>query len=564
MLGSVGARRSLRWWRSHTLRGVSKLESSPPPQMNPPVRREPRPPTVSGLLLAAVKENWRRLRTMSTALWLLGVLAVESIIATIVPQEVNVPQTVAEWRTGEAGPGTAVSETLDLIGAYDMYASPLFLMTLLLLFTSLTACLIPRIRGWWRITRRSVPPLTRHLGDQEHVQEIITDLEPEAAHATVRGELADRGYRTRDGAADDRGRTQVAAEKGVVVREGGSLLFHLSFYVLLVAIILGQLLTFEGFVGVTEGETFTDTEIGYWIAEPGRWFGSEDHSGFQLTNDDFRVEWFRDPEFGGTPRVFEADVTIETADGDTRTAMVKGNNPIVVDGFKIHLLGWGYAPRVVVREGNEVVFDGFITTTVNDTGAFRGAVKAPAAEPDVGLDLFLIPYAPDGDDGQPVITGAPWADAPLLAFRSYAGDLQLSAAQNVNTLNTELLTEGPRGGLRPGQIVQLPGSDVSVEFAELRQWTNFQVSRRPQVPWLLLGAGLLLIGLLPALYAYRRRVWVGVERSPDGRTLVVVAGRSFQRQQAFEGEFDELAGDLRAALDAPDLTPAPRDEVAPR
>ena len=542
---------------------MSNLESSPPPQMNPPVRREPRPPSVSGMVLAAVKENWRRLRTMRTALWLLGVLAVESIVATVVPQEINVPQTVAEWRSGESGPGTVVSGVLDAIGAYDVYASPLFLMTLLLLFTSLTACLLPRIRAWWRITRHSVPPVTRHIGTQEHVERLTTGLDPEAAHATARGFLADRGWRTRDGELGQDG-TQVAAEKGVVLREGGSLLFHLSFYVLLVAIVLGQLLTFEGFVGVTEGETFTDTEVGYWIADPGRWFGPEDHSRFQLTNDEFRVEWFRDPQFGGTPRVFEADVTIETRDGTVREATVRGNNPVVVDGFKVHLLGWGYAPRVIVREGRDVVHDGFLATTVNDNGAFRGAVKAPAADPDVGLDVFLIPFAPPGDDGQPVVTGAPWADAPLLVFRSYTGDLQLSAAQNVNTLNTDLLTEGPRGGLRLGQVVELPDSDVTVEFAELRRWTNFQVSRRPQVPWLLLGAGLLLIGLLPALYAYRRRLWVGIERSGDGRTLVTVAGRAFQRPQAFEDEFAELADDLRTALDAPDLTPAARDEVGQR
>lgn len=542
---------------------MSRIESTPPPQMNPPVRREPRPPSVSGLLLAAVKENWRRLRTMRTALWLLGVLAVESIVATIVPQEVNVPETVADWRSGEAGPGRTVSEGLDLLGAYDVYASPLFLMTLLLLFTSLTACLVPRIRGWWRITRHSVPPLTRHLGDQDHVTTMATRLGPDEAQATVRGRLAEAGYRTRDGELVGRG-TQVAGEKGVALREGGSLLFHLSFYVLLVSIVLGQLLTFEGFVGVVEGETFTDTEIGYWIADPGRWFGPEDHSGFQVTNDEFRVEWFRDPEFGGTPRVFEADLTITTADGETRTAMVKGNSPVVIDGFKVHLLGWGYAPRVVVRQGREVVYDGFLTTTVNEeTGAFRGAVKAPAADPDVGLDAFLVPYAPEGDDGQPVLTGAPWADAPLLVFRSFTGDLQLSAAQNVNTLDTTLLEEGPRGGLRLGQVAELPG-DVTVEFAELRRWTNFQVSRRPQVPGLLFGSALLLGGLVPALYAYRRRVWVGIERAADGRTLVTVAGRAFQRPQAFEDEFAELAEDLRLALDAPDLTPSPHDQVVPR
>ena len=93
---------------------MSKIESSPPPQMNPPVRREPRPPSVSGLFLAALRENWRRLRTMRTALWILGILSVESIIATIVPQEINVPQTVADWRSGEAGPGEAGASGIDV------------------------------------------------------------------------------------------------------------------------------------------------------------------------------------------------------------------------------------------------------------------------------------------------------------------------------------------------------------------------------------------------------------------------------------------------------------------
>ena len=81
------------------------------------------------------------------------------------------------------------------------------------------------------------------------------------------------------------------------------------------------------------------------------------------------------------------------------------------------------------------------------------------------------------------------------------------------------------------------------------------------MPFLLLGAGLMLLGLLPALYAYRRRIWVRAERQPDGGTLVTVAGRAFQRPQAFEEEFDDLVDRLRRATgsaeDPPGTEPGP-------
>jgi cytochrome c biogenesis protein len=536
---------------------VNKIDSFDPPKMNPARVSEPRPPTVKGLFTAAVRDAWRRLRTMRTALYLLGVVGLESILATIVPQRANVPSTVNAWLDGTEGPGRVVSEVLQAVGAFEVYTSPLFIATLLLLFTSLTACLIPRFKSWWRITRHSVPPLTRHLGAQEHVARFETTLSVHEAAASVRGVLSDRRFRTRDGSLGDDAGTQVAAEKGLVLREGGSLIFHVSFYILLVSIILGQLTTFEGFASVTEGEAFTDTQIGYGIYEPGRWWQPTDHAGFTLQMDEFNVDWIRDPlaPGAGTPTVFESDVTLTLADGTVTQEQIRNNHPLVVDGFKIHLLGWGYAPLVRIREGATVVYEGFVTTVFNDDEfAFTGVVKAPAASPDLGLEVFLVPYAPEGDDGAPVFTGAPWADAPVLAYQSWTGDLNLSATPNVGELNTTQMTEGSFGFLRPGQIFPIGGT-ATLEFVELRQWTNLQVSRRPQVPWLLLGAGLLLIGLLPALYAYRRRVWVGIAPSDEGRTIVTLAGRAFQRPQAFEDEFVRLDADVRSAVTATPLDP---------
>nr|WP_274387445.1 cytochrome c biogenesis protein ResB [Salsipaludibacter albus] len=500
---------------------------------------------------------------MKTALIILAVLGVQTLLATVVPQEPNVPATVADWRSGVAGPGTAVSQVIDVFGGYDVYGSPLFLALLLLLFTSLTACLVPRIRAFWRSARHGRPPLSRNITRQEHVATFASPLAADEVHARTRTLLARRRHRLRSADADDLGDGQVAAEKGIVSREGGSLLFHLSFYVLLVGIVLGQLTGFLGQVGVVEGSGFTDTSQAYWSTQPGRWWGYDDHTDFQLELDEFRVDWVRDVRFGGTPSLFEADVTVTEADGDVRTDTISPNVPMVVDGQKIHLLDWGYAPRIVVSDGGRVVWDGTTTARVTDDGSFRTAVKAPGADPDVGLAVALYPWAPPGEDGTPQITGAPWADDPLLVVAAYRGDLRLDQVQDVNRLDTTGLDLVDTAFVRLGGEVEL-ADGTTVAFPELSRWAGLQVSRRPTVGLLLAGAALLLAGLVPALYAYRRRVWVRAVDDPAGGSMVTVAGRAFQRPDAFTGEFEDLVPLLRQELDAvPEDGPDDHEDAAP-
>jgi cytochrome c biogenesis protein len=557
---------------------VSRTDSTAPPEANPDIRRPRRGAGrrgAAGFVWDSVLMGWRWLTRMRTALYLLGLLAVETLIATVVPQQPNVPGTVAAWRSGAEGPGTTVSRLIDLIGGYDVYGSPAFLALLLLLFLSLTACLIPRIRAWVRLVRHSQPPLTRAAGRQEVVAQLVTDLDVDEAHRAAADVLRGSRWRVREATGSEEPTAgaasgppaQVAAEKGLWSREGGSLLFHLSFYVLLAAVVFGQLLSFEGQRAVVEGESFADTPVSYWTHLPGRWWGEDDHGGWVLDLDEFEVDWVRDPTApgAGQPILFRSDVTVTREDGEVIDTVIEGNRPLVVDGMKIHQLDWGYAPFVEVEVDGEQVYAGYLTATVQDRGFFQAAVKAPAAEPDLGLDVMLFPFAPDGANG-PSLTGAPWADAPLIVFQQYRGDLQLGRTQQtINELDTSRLESAGGGAMRPGGEVDM-GDGVVVRFVELRRWVGFQVSSRPQVPFLLLASALLLAGLVPALYAYRRRLWVVAERSEGGgRTLLTVAGRAFQRPQAFEDEHEAVVRALAQRLDAAPVDHAPDvpTEIAP-
>ncbi len=532
------------------------LESQAPPEMNPPVGRRPSPRGPQGpirFVWDSVTMGWRWLVRMRTALYLLGILGVETLIATVVPQEPNVPTTVDGWLAGTEGPGATVSAVLDTFGLFDVYGSTLFLATLFLLYLSLTACMIPRVRAWVRLVRRSVPPRSRYPGRAELVATVTTDASPDDVHAAAKQLLGARRWRVRDEVVDGAGPPQVAAEKGLWSREGGSLLFHLSFYVLLGAVVFGQLAGFTGQVGVVEGEPgFSDTISQYWVRDPGRMWEEDDHAAWTLALDAFEVDWVRDPlaPGAGQATTFASDVTVTSADGEVTETRIEGNAPVTFDGMKVTQLDWGYAPLFQVEVDGEVVWEDFAIARASGDGIphFRSAVKAASADPDVGLDLFLFPFAPDGDDG-PQLTGAPWADAPLAVVRSYRGDLQLGRTQqSIWQLDTSALEPGGDVSLRPGtEFVFEDG--VTVRFVELRRWVGFQVSNRPQLPWLLLASAMLLGGLWPALYAYRRRLWVAASRDADtGRTLVTVGGRAFQRPQAFEEEHEQFARALAGAI----------------
>lgn len=559
-----------------------------------------RPPLIPGPLETAVL-FWRWLRRMRTALYLLGALGVAVLIGTVVPQRPNVPETVGRWLAGTEGPGAPAAEVFDVLGFFDVFGAPWFVALLVLLFVSLTACLIPRIRAFWRTARYGRPPLARGLAGRSHAQTFTTRLDPGSAVGRARELLADARFRTRtdedddartapvrsdpDGAvvaapADDTSTTwsrvdhdpldpdrprqasaarQVAAEKGHIAREGGSLAFHLSFFAILIGVVLGELTSFVGQVGVVERQAFSDTPVAYWSADPGRWWEPSDHTGFRLHLDEFEVEWTED----GLPLEFTSHVTLTSSDGSiVREESTVVNDPIVFQGMKIHQLDWGWAPRIVIEDASgevAVPHDGFITMSATDQpGVWRGVVKAPAARPQIGIELFLFPSAPENEAGELVPTGRPQPDAPAIIYQVWEGDLQLDSVQGVDELDTSQMTQVVRGGLRPGSSVEI-ADGVTLRFPELGQWAGFQVSRRPTVPLLLAGATVLLVGLLPALYAYRRRIWV--EAAPDPRTgvtRVTVAGHAYQRPQVFDEEFERLVEDLRGRLEA---DPRPHDRT---
>jgi cytochrome c biogenesis protein len=95
-----------------------------------------------------------------------------------------------------------------------------------------------------------------------------------------------------------------------------------------------------------------------------------------------------------------------------------------------------------------------------------------------------------------------------------------------------------------------------MSFPGVKQYTTLQISRDATVGWVLAAAILIVLGLLPALYVSRRKVWVRARPASGGGSVVQVGGFALQRKDRFDEEFQVLvAAIVRAAGGAVDETP---------
>ncbi len=84
---------------------------------------------------------------------------------------------------------------------------------------------------------------------------------------------------------------------------------------------------------------------------------------------------------------------------------------------------------------------------------------------------------------------------------------------------------------------------ITVSFTGLKQYSVFELASNPGAPILLVAAVLILVGLIPALYSSRRRIWVRAAPH-NGVAHLEIAGQAMQRKAAFEEEFKTFVRDL--------------------
>jgi cytochrome c biogenesis protein len=497
-------------------------------------------------LLGWLRWAWRTLTSMRTALVLLFLLAIASVPGSILPQRGTNPIKVTEYLADDPVKG----RILDRLGFFDVFSAPWFAAIYLLLFISLAGCVFPRALQHWRMVRSRPPGVPRNLTRLPEHRFVDTDADPDASLAAAAVWLRKHRWRVDESSYD--GTTgSVAAEKGYA-RETGNLVFHVALLALLGAIAFGSLYGFKGTVIVREGSSFADNQAELDSYTPGKAFDPTTLPPFAFKLDTFTADYQRGGQQNGAARDFSADVTLTPAPGaapEKHTIAV--NDPLVVDGIKVFLVGHGYAPTVTIKDAKgEVVFHDSVVFLPQD-GNFTstGVVKAPDSVPQLGIQGFFLPTAAIDATFGPHST-FPAADSPAVFFSAWQGDLGLDSGvpQSVYKLDTTHMRQLGIKALAPGQSWTLPSGAGTVTFDGYVQWASFTVAKDPGKELALTAAVLAIIGLALSLLVRRRRVWVRVTGSGAGATVVEVAGLTRSEHASVADEVDSLAGALGTAV----------------
>lgn len=513
-------------------------------------------------LLALMRNTWRTLTSMGTALVLLFLLALGAIPGALLPQrslnESKVSEYIAEHPT--------IGPWLDRLQAFDVFSSFWFTAIYVLLFISLVGCLAPRLVEHVRSLRATPVAAPRNLSrlPKHHCTEVVT--EPAAFASTVTERL--RGWRTvtrREGDA-----VEISAEKGYL-REFGNIVFHFSLLGLLVAVAAGKLFGYEGNVIV-----IADGGPGFCSASPAafdsfRAGNTVDGTSLHpicLRVNDFQADYLPT----GQATSFAADIDYQAgadlAVGTWQPYRLQVNHPLRVGGDRVYLQGHGYAPTFTV-----VFPDGQTRTqtlqwrpedqiTFLSSGVMRfdppGGTYPNADERRKNQIAIQGLFAPTEQlHGTLLSSSFPALNDPAVAVDIYKGDTGLDTGrpQSLFALDPRLIEQGrltkkARVNLGVGESTRLDDSTV-VRFDGAVPFINVQVSHDPAQVWVLVFALTMMAGLLVSLVVRRRRVWVRITPAGPGTVSVELGGLARTDNSGWGDEFERLTQRLLVDAEAP-------------
>ncbi|MFI6227392.1 cytochrome c biogenesis protein ResB [Micromonospora echinospora] len=525
---------------------VDDRPATPPP----PTRRRPNP------VLALLRNSWRQLTSMRTALVLLFLLAVAAVPGSVLPQRGVNPEDVDDFFVENPD----LARVLDRIGGFEVFGSVWFSAIYLLLFTSLVGCIVPRLRDHVRALR-SVPPAAPKRLERLPQHAILTDHDggPEAIAAVLRR----RRWRVMV-----RG-NEVSAEKGYL-KETGNLLFHTSMIAVLVGVALGSWYGWSGNRLLVAGadNAFCNTQFQYAESKFGARVQNPDLPPFCMTLDEFEARFLE----SGQPEFYNATVTVTEEGRQPRREEFSVNSPLRLDGANAYLLGHGYAPiiRYTDRNGDSQTSTvPFLTTDNTLTG------EGVAMFPDINADpvtgkrdpnlqvAFEGLYLPTAPESPPYVRSQhPTERNPGVFLVAYRGNLGVDAGipGSVYRLdqrqvdNGKLTQLGDAKLLKPGEKWTLDDG-TSVEFLGTEPFITLSVRYDPGSTLMLVSCGVLLVGLMGSLFGRRRRVWFRVvpagAADPDGASttggssLVEAGGLPRTEYPGFAAEFTQLVDEIR-------------------
>lgn len=436
------------------------------------------------------------LASVTLAIFLLIILAITSILGTVILQKGNPEQYLMEY-----GPG--MYKLIQFLALDDMYRSWWFLTILALLLVNITTCSVKRFPRAWRLMTQSPKVLNDSLFKRmKHRGSVRRGMDPEKAVDEARAVIEKHFGKVKE--TREEGSVTLYVDKGWYGRLGAYIV-HLSILVLAVGAVYGGMMGFKGYVNIVEGTSVDRVPL--------RGKNTAIKLPFVIQCDNFEVEYYPGTQ---QPKDYFSDLTVFRNGQVIQKKRIEVNHPLIVDGIYFYQSSYGVDRRSTVTLQ---VLDSAGNIAGPDVTVAAGQKFNVLGDPSTYQIEELIPNITDGRPG-------------------------VKVAQTLGNIHNDfyLLEAAPdRDKARRGSVY------FKIKSTNIRQYTGLQVAWDPGVPVVWLACFIMILGLYMAFFVAHKRVWVRVDLDPDD-TAVLFAGTSNRNPATFEREFEDALSDLRAAL----------------
>ena len=398
----------------------------------------------------------RKLRSTRLTIFLLVTLLVIFVLGQIIPQKMLLKY---EDYLAIKDSWPAVTKVIEIFGLFEIYTSPVALVVFTLFFLNLLVVMSSRVSS---IKAKCSPPKIADVSGTIQVQAGVSDMAK--AMRIVRGKLM--GYRF----YSDKDRFAA-----VRFRFGpfGHLLFHLSFFFLLVGGLLVFYTRTVGTILVTEGDSFSAGTQNFLALSRSYLDRAPDIS--------FRVAKIT-PVFKKEELLSLKTILEVYRDGRTYRKDIDINHPAVLGDTSVLIMDVGVSPLIRLTRNGEVLMDSY----VGSLGLLKGKTE-DFEFPGTDINLNFI-YYPD--------------------YVLEDGRKRTRSLQPLNPTFHIALSRGWdelfKGMIRVGETIHLDGLSFSV--TDIRYHGKFLIVQEKGTPFLDIGFFMGLAGLLWRFFFYRREV----------------------------------------------------------
>ena len=465
--------------------------------------------------VSLIKALWSFFSEMRTAIVLLFVLAVVSILGTVIIQNASSGEYIAMY-------GKQKYDTIRFFQLTDVYNAWYYKLVLQLVGINLTVCSINRFRMTWRrVFKPNVRLGADQIGKMQRSETINCTGRPDEIADKVSSALHSSHYRiTKDNGDED---TAMFAAKG---RFGlwGPYMTHLSLLIIFIGAVFGNHMGFKGYTAIHEG--------GYTSTYANDSNKREENLGFRVGLRKFEIGH----DTKGNPTAYRSDLQVFEGDNLVAEKVIDVNHPLTYKGVSFFQYDYGLSGLVVKiteldGQTNYVDFEvetgsGPFGKTYTVAGELFKQVPVGRKTLTIFIHDLVADYSTESDSGQSDLPINPAIKIMVnYRFPEYKGRDAWSKL----------------GWLEVGKSANFRG--VTVTLDDVVDYTTLQVSKNPGLPIVYIGFALLLAGVFLSFYVPYRIIRIRIHHT--GSSVTVVTGASSREDKAvFDHDFKRIGDAL--------------------